>query len=82
MGNALGLAVLVSVAELGASGLSGRALLAHRVSMALSGSTLMMAPALLLVFALIVVPAARRHRAEQRGRTPLQTRPIIPDAQA
>jgi EmrB/QacA subfamily drug resistance transporter len=60
MGNALGLAVLVSLAELGASGLSGRALLAHRVSMALTGSTFMMGSALLLVLALIVVPAARK----------------------
>ena len=67
MGNALGLAVLVSIAELGKGNMTGRALLAHRVSTALTGSTVMMALALLLVIALIVVPAARSRRAARLG---------------
>jgi hypothetical protein len=63
MGNALGLAILVSIAEIGAGGLGGRALLAHRVAMAMTGGTALLIWATLLVLALIVLPAARKRRA-------------------
>ncbi len=58
-GSSLGLAVLVAIAAFGTSGLEGTELLAHRVSMALTGSSVMMALALVLVVAFIVRP----HRA-------------------
>jgi EmrB/QacA subfamily drug resistance transporter len=56
MGNSLGLAVLVAVSVIGARGLSGTALLAHRVTLALTSSAGMLALALLLVYTLIVRP--------------------------
>ncbi|CAN7281565.1 MFS transporter [Phyllobacterium sp. LjRoot231] len=56
MGNSLGLAVLIAVAEIGSAGLGGRELLAHRVSISLTAGTAMLALALLLVLALIVRP--------------------------
>lgn len=48
LGNSLGLAVLVSVSAVGANGLSGAPLLAHRVTMALTSAAAMLALALLL----------------------------------
>ena len=48
IGNSLGLAALVAVAAYGTSGLEGADLLAHRVGMALTGSSAMMALALVL----------------------------------
>jgi predicted MFS family arabinose efflux permease len=57
IGNSLGLAVLVAVAIYGTLGLEGADLLAHRVGMALTGSSAMMALALVLVVAFIVRPA-------------------------
>jgi EmrB/QacA subfamily drug resistance transporter len=56
MGNSLGLAVLVALAEIGIAGLGGRDLLAHRVSISLTSGTIMLALALVLVLALIVRP--------------------------
>lgn len=56
MGNSLGLAVLVALAEIGTAGLGGRDLLAHRVSISLTSGTIMLALALVLVLALIVRP--------------------------
>ncbi|MBI1205465.1 MAG: MFS transporter [Rhodopseudomonas sp.] len=54
MGNSLGLAVLVALAQFGAGGLSGAALLAHRFTIALTGATGFMALAVVVVMALIV----------------------------
>lgn len=56
MGNSLGLAVHVALAEIGTAGLGGRELLAHRVSISLTSGTIMLTLALLLVLALIVRP--------------------------
>jgi predicted MFS family arabinose efflux permease len=66
MGNSLGLAVLVAVSVIGAQGLSGTALLAHRVTLALTSSAGMLALALLLVYTVIVRPrtAARHIKAD------------------
>ena len=50
LGNSLGLAVLVAISSFGAGGLSGTALLAHRVTSALTSAAAMLALALLLVF--------------------------------
>lgn len=58
LGNSLGLAVLVAAAAFGTSGLAGTELLAQRVTIALTGSSVMMALALALVVALV----ARRRR--------------------
>ena len=60
MGNSLGLAVLIALAQSGAGGLSGAALLAHRFTIALTGATGFMALAVVVVMALIVrlCPAA------------------------
>ncbi|KSV76864.1 hypothetical protein N183_03170 [Sinorhizobium sp. Sb3] len=55
LGNSLGLSVLVAVAALGADGLDGSALLAHRVDNVLIGCTVLLALALAVV-ALIVRP--------------------------
>jgi EmrB/QacA subfamily drug resistance transporter len=56
MGNSLGLAVLIAVAEVGTAGLGGQELLVHRASISLTAGTVMLALALLLVLALIVRP--------------------------
>ena len=56
LGNSLGLAVLVAIAALGAAQLQGEALLAHRVTAALTTASGLLALALLLVWALIVRP--------------------------
>lgn len=55
LGNSLGLSVLVAVAALGADGLDGRVLLAHRVDNVLIGCSVLLAAALAVV-ALIVRP--------------------------
>lgn len=61
-GNSLGLAVLVAVSVIGAQGLSGTALLAHRVTLVLTSSVAILALARLLVVTLIVRPRiAARH---------------------
>lgn len=60
LGNSLGLAVLVAVAAVGAGQLQGAALLAHRVTAALTTGAGWLALALLLVVALIVRPQAAR----------------------
>ena len=57
IGNALGLAVLVSVGSLGAGQLQDSALLAHRVGAALTTAAAMLALALILVLLYIVRPA-------------------------
>jgi EmrB/QacA subfamily drug resistance transporter len=49
LGNSLGLAVLVALAAAGARGLSGAGLLAHRVTTALSASSVLLVLALLLM---------------------------------
>lgn len=49
LGNSLGLAVLVALAAAGAHGLSGAPLLAHRVTIALTASSVMLALAWLLM---------------------------------
>lgn len=59
LGNSLGLAVLVAAAAFGTAGLSGPELLAHRVSVALTGSSVMMALAFLIVVAFV----ARQRRS-------------------
>jgi EmrB/QacA subfamily drug resistance transporter len=64
LGNSLGLAVLVAVAAAGAGRLQGAALLAHRVTAALTTSAAWLALALLLVWALIVRPQAARRAIE------------------
>lgn len=64
LGNSLGLAVLVSLAAFGADNLSGVALLAHRVTRALTASSIMLALALLLM-----VLAAQTARSACRLRT-------------
>jgi MFS family permease len=56
LGNSLGLAVLVAIAAVGAGRLQGAALLAHRVTAALTTATGLLALAFLLVWALIVRP--------------------------
>ena len=56
LGNSLGLAVLVAVAAIGAGARTGVALMAHRVTFALSSAAGMLALALLLVLALLVRP--------------------------
>ncbi len=56
LGNSLGLAVLVALAALGAGKLEGVALLAHRVTTALSAGSGMLALALLLALALTARP--------------------------
>ena len=53
LGNSLGLAVLVAAAAFGTTGLSGSDLLAHRVSIALTGSSIMMAFAFIVVVAFV-----------------------------
>ena len=58
MGSSLGLAVLIAVAALANHGLHGAALLAHRVTIALTTSAGLLALALVLVLILIVRPAA------------------------
>ena len=54
LGNSLGLAVLVAISALGARKLAGVALLAHRVTFALSSAAAMLALALLLVLVFLV----------------------------
>ncbi len=56
LGNSLGLAVLVAAAAFGAAGLSGPTLLAHRVAVALTGSSIMMALALIVVILFVLPP--------------------------
>jgi MFS family permease len=56
LGNSLGLAVLVAIAAVGAGRLQGAALLAHRVTAALTTAAGLLALAFLLVWALIVRP--------------------------
>jgi len=53
IGSALGLSVLVAVAGIGSGGLEGTALLAHRVSTALSAATLLLAIATALALGFI-----------------------------
>lgn len=55
-GSSLGLAILVAIAAFGTSGLQGTELLAHRVGTALTGSSVMLALALLLVGIFILRP--------------------------
>lgn len=55
-GSSLGLAVLVAIASFGTSGLEGTELLAQRVETALTGSSVMLALALLLVGVFILRP--------------------------
>ncbi|WP_199772854.1 MFS transporter [Ensifer adhaerens] len=78
LGNSLGLSVLVVVAAIGADGLAGSALLAHRVDNVLIGCTALLALALTVV-ALVVRPqtvgrversATARSRACQNCRSP------------
>ncbi|HEV7321668.1 MAG TPA: MFS transporter [Ensifer sp.] len=70
LGNSLGLSVLVAVAAIGADGLDGSALLAHRVDNVLIGCTVLLAAALAVV-ALIVRPhTARRVGRPATGRSP------------
>jgi EmrB/QacA subfamily drug resistance transporter len=64
VGNSLGLAVLVAVSVIGAQGLSGTALLAHRVTLALTSSAGMLALALLLVYTVIVRPRTAAQHVE------------------
>lgn len=64
LGNSLGLSVLVAVSAFGTGGLDGRALLAQRVENALSGSTVMLVFALVLVAALMV---RRRNAGSTEG---------------
>lgn len=66
IGNSLGLAVLVAVAVHGTSGLEGTTLLAHRVGTALTGSSMMMALALIIVVAFIVRPVRMSAAAAAR----------------
>ena len=56
LGNSLGLAVLVAISALGARTLAGAALLAHRVTFALSSAAAMLALALLLVLVFLARP--------------------------
>jgi EmrB/QacA subfamily drug resistance transporter len=67
IGNALGLAVLVSVGAIGAQALRGGSLLAHRVTIALSMATGMLVIALILVCVFIV--RAGRRGAPEPGAT-------------
>ncbi|MCZ8158554.1 MAG: MFS transporter [Rhizobiaceae bacterium] len=72
LGNSLGLAALVAAAAFGTSGLSGPDLLAHRVTIALSGSSIMMALALLIALAFLTRnarPASPPEGNIQRART-------------
>lgn len=59
MGSSIGLAILISVAALHAGDLNGPALLAHRVTVALTTSAGMLSLALLLVLMVIVLPRRR-----------------------
>lgn len=67
LGNSLGLAILVAIAVYGTAGLDGADLLAHRVETALTGSSTMLALALVLVVAFILRPG-RRALGETRGK--------------
>ncbi|TBW33291.1 MFS transporter [Siculibacillus lacustris] len=61
IGSALGLSVLVAVAGIGSTGLRGTALLAHRISTALTAGTLLLTVATVLAMAFIARrPGARR----------------------
>lgn len=66
LGNSIGLAVLVAAAAFGTSGLAGQQLLAHRVTVALSGSSIMMALAFVIVIA-GPAPRACLHTRRWRG---------------
>lgn len=70
LGNSIGLAILVAAAAFGTAGLSGHDLLAQRVSVALTGSSVMMALALLVVLAAIT-----------RRQKPAASGTIAPDTQ-
>jgi hypothetical protein len=59
IGNALGLAVLVSARAIGIAHLDAGALLAHRVTVAFSTATAMLAAALALVFAFVIRTGAK-----------------------
>jgi hypothetical protein len=67
LGNSLGLAILVAIAVYGTAGLDGADLLAHRVETALTGSSAMLALALVLVVAFILRPG-RRALSETSGK--------------
>ncbi|HEV7307406.1 MFS transporter [Ensifer sp.] len=60
LGNSLGLSVLVAVAAIGAHGLDGSALLAHRVDNVLIGCTVLLALALAVVVLIVRPHTARR----------------------
>jgi hypothetical protein len=83
LGGSLGLGVLVTVfAAADAAGLSAGDLLAHRVSVALTVGSAMLALALLLVVALIVRPRGRRcHAATSDAARPIAaTGPPVPSS--
>jgi sugar phosphate permease len=66
LGGSLGLGVLVTVfAAAGSGAVGAEALLAHRISAALTAGTSMLALALIIVFALIVRPARLANPAGQ-----------------
>ncbi|MCY1229714.1 hypothetical protein D9M72_420910 [compost metagenome] len=84
LGNSLGLSVLVAVAALGADGLDGSALLAHRVDNVLIGCTVLLALAPAVV-ALIVRPHnAKRVERPAIGRSVARQncRSVSPDLAA
>lgn len=59
MGSSVGLSILVAMAAVGASSLSGRELLAYRITTAFDAATVMLVLALLVALWTIVLPARR-----------------------
>jgi EmrB/QacA subfamily drug resistance transporter len=66
LGNSLGLAVLVAIAAAGTGQLQGVALLAHRVTAALTAASVLLALAFVLVWTLIVGPRSALNGMAQR----------------
>lgn len=78
LGGSLGLSVLVAVfAAAGATGLTANALLAHRVSTALTVGTGMLVVAVGLVVALIVRPSAGTRRSAVQPAMPVSGTPML-----